>query len=151
MSPVGHLWRHARKLCTCCHAPSNRARESVAGRQMLPSSFQGLFHEWKLALGHELWAPNWSTDSVCDEHENAMPSMRTIKPAIKWISSGKQAAFYRFECIRINKVKPLLIGNPPLTQSFMIFPVAFNIHCTEFVLHLAITPALIKGTPLPNG
>lgn len=80
-----------------------------------------------------------------------MPSMRTIKPAIKWISSGKQAAFYRFECIRINKVNPLLIGNPPLTQSLMIFPVAFNIHCTEFVLHLAITPAQIKGTPLPNG
>lgn len=74
-----------------------------------------------------------------------MPSMRT-KPASKWISSGKQAAFYRFECIRISKVNPLLIGNPPLTQSLMIFPVAFNIHCTEFVLHLAITPALIKGT-----
>ena len=79
-----------------------------------------------------------------------MPSMRT-KPASKWISSKKQAAFYRFECIRINKVNPLLIGNPPLTQSLMIFPVAFNIHCTEFVLHLAITPALIKGTPVPNG
>ena len=26
----------------------------------------------------------------------------------------------------------------------MIFPVAFNTHCTEFVLHLAIIPALIK-------
>lgn len=78
-------------------------------------------------------------------------NMRTIKPASKWIYSGKQAAFYRFECIRINKVNPLLIGNPPLKQSLMIFPVAFNIHCTEFVLHLAITPALIKGTPVPNG